>query len=286
MGTLIQEYGKRSLGLLLVLQFCLIGYANGQELGLARVDGDDPITIEADSGIEWKQEYSVVTARGNARAVRGDVEVRADSLSAFYRDRTGGEAQIWRLEAVGDVRISSLSNSAYGQRGVYDVDKAVFVLSGPEGVRFVGDEGTVSADGQLEFWERDRLLIARGNARARQGDRGLDADVLVAHLAQDESGATQLERIEAFDAVHVYTAEESVRADRGVYEVASGLASLSGAVRVIRGQNRLRGCRAQVDVTEGVSKLFGCGPEAGGRQVRGLIRPERTNELSTNNNPN
>lgn len=259
---------------------------SAQGIGVVPSESDLPITIEADGGIEWKQEHSVVTARGNARAVKGDIEVKAEALSAYYREGAEGETEIWRLEANGDVHISSQSDNAFGQRGVYDVDKAVFVLSGDDGVQFVGEKGTISADDQLEFWERDNLVVARGNARARQGERGVDADVLVAHLRTGADGALELERIEAFDEVYLYTPEEQARADRGIYSVASGLASLAGAVEITRGTNQLRGCRAQVDVTKGLSKLFGCSADGTGPQVRGLIRAEQANGLSTGERSN
>jgi lipopolysaccharide export system protein LptA len=63
--------------------------------GQARAQGIDltqggPIQITAKDGIEWRQAEQIVIAKGDARAVRGNVTVTADRLLAWYR-RKGGD---------------------------------------------------------------------------------------------------------------------------------------------------------------------------------------------------
>ena len=55
--------------------------------------GDKPVEIEADDGIEWQRDAKAYVARGNARARRAGVEIRADTLTAFYRDGADGAGQ-------------------------------------------------------------------------------------------------------------------------------------------------------------------------------------------------
>ena len=38
----------------------------------------------------------------------------------------------------------------------------------------------------------------------------------------------------------------------------SGIATLTGQVRLVRDDNELRGCRAEVNLNTGISKLFPC----------------------------
>ena len=52
-----------------------------------------PISITAKDGIELRQEQRQVIARGDARAVRQNVTVVADRLTAFYRPKSGAPAQ-------------------------------------------------------------------------------------------------------------------------------------------------------------------------------------------------
>lgn len=245
-------------------------------VGLDMGGSDLSLEITADNGIEWEQRQAVVRARGNARAVRGDVSVKANVLSAYYREKPDGQTEIWRLDAAGDVEIMSTTDTAYAERGQYDVDSAVLVLSGSDGVRLIGKDGQVTAEKQVEYWQAKRMLVARGNAEAIQGDKRIRADVLVAYLRDDADGKTALDRVEAFDRVRVVTAEEEVRGARGVYDATSGTAALTGAVKITRGKNQLNGCRAEVNLNTGISKLFACGGSgtSGGR-VQGLIQPEQ-----------
>ncbi len=247
--------------------------APAQSLNLTGGDADTPIEIYAEDGIEWRQENQLFLARGNARAVRGEVEVRADVLTAYYRETPKGGTDIWRLDADGKVRISSPGEKAYGEKGVYDVDNGILVLSGGR-VRLVTKEDEITADRQLEYWEKKQMAVARGNASAVRGDRRLRADVLAAYFRRDKDGKSAIYRIEAFDNVRIKTGKDKARADRAIYNVQSGIATLTGSVKIVRGGNQLRGCRAEINLNTEISKLFGCGPPgAGGKPVRGVIQP-------------
>jgi lipopolysaccharide export system protein LptA len=253
-------------------------HAKAQFGPLARGEGGGlPIEIFADDGIEWQQEQSVVVARGNARAIRGEVEVTADILSAYYREASTGESEIWRVEADGDVKIMTPSETAYAQKGIYDVDSGILVLRtrgrDAETVRVIGKNGDLTAREQMEFWEQKQMFVARGDARAVQGDRMVSADVLVAYLDRTAGGEDRVQRVEAFDDVVITTPRETVRAEHGVYRVDDGIASMLGAVKITRGSNQLNGCSAEVNLNTGISRLFGCpdGPRRG--QVEGLIQP-------------
>ena len=251
----------------------IAGPALAQSLSVISGDANTPIEIYAEDGIEWQQEKQVFLARGNARAVRGEVEVRANVLTAYYRETPEGDTDIWRLYADGAVRISSPGEKAYGEKGVYDVDNGILVLSGGR-LRLVTKEEEITADRQLEYWEKKQMAVARGNASAVRGDKRLRADVLAAYFRKDKNGKSAIYRIEAFDNVRIKTAKDDARADRAVYNVQSGIVTLTGSVKIVRGRNQLRGCRAEINLNTGISKLFGCGPRgSGGEPVRGVIQP-------------
>lgn len=259
-----------------VLLASLLGPTAGAQ-GLNFASGDEPLEISADNGIEWQQEQLVFLARGNAVAVRGQVRVRADLLRAHYRKTADGETTIIRLDAEGNVRISSPGETAYGDRGVYDMANAILVLSG-RGVRLVTASDTITADKQLEYWENKQMVVARGNALAARGDKRLGADVLTAYFRRDKNGKSKVYRIEAFDDVEVITASDIATGDRGVYNVETGIATLTGSVKITRGGNQLNGCVAEVNMNTNVSKLFGCAAKANGDgRVHGLLIPKKKN---------
>ncbi len=247
--------------------------AGAQSLNFASGDSDDPIEIYAEDGIEWEQEAHIFTARGNARAVRGEVEVRGDVLRAYYREKDDGGTEIRRLDAEGNVRITTPGETAFGETAIYDVGNAILVLKGRK-VRLIAGDDVITANRQLEMWERKRMVVARGNAYAVRRDRRLRANVLAAHYRRGKDGKDRIHRIEAFGNVHILTAQDIVIADRGVYNVESGIATLTGSVKITRDGNQLNGCSAEINLKTGISKLRSCGPGKSGKdRVRGLIQP-------------
>lgn len=233
--------------------------------------GDDPVTIEANDGIEWIREEKLYVARGDAKAVRGDLTVSADTLSAAYRAKDSGGSEVYRLEARGNVVIVSLEDRAVGDRAVYDIDQEVIVLLG-DNLSFVSGEDTITARDSLEYWETRRIAVARGDASAVRTNQQIDADILTAYFGDGPEGENRIERVDAIGNVVITTPEEVARGNEGVYDVLREIATLAGDVRVTRGENQLNGERAEVNLKTGLSKMLP-GSTSGGR-VRGLFMPE------------
>jgi len=258
-----------ALALALILA---VSPAQSQSLNFGSGDSDQPIEVFADEGIEWQQDNLTFLARGNARAVRGDVTIYADELRAYYRKLPQGGTEIRQIDALGSVRIVTPGETAYGERGIYDVDNSILVLSGGK-VRLVTANEEITARDQIEYWERKQMAVARGKAKVVQKDKKLAADVLVAYFNKNKAGKSEVHRVEAFDNVRVKTGKDSATSRRGVYNVNSGIATLTGTVQIGRDGNKLDGCRAEINMNNGVSKLFGCGPGGSG-QVGGVFRPK------------
>ncbi|BBK34991.1 hypothetical protein STAQ_00690 [Allostella sp. ATCC 35155] len=238
--------------------------------------GDKPVEILADEGIEWQQNSKAYVARGNAKAISGDTTVAADTLTAYYRDTTGGGTEIFRVVADGTVRITSGQGSVQGDRGVYEVDRAVFVLTGSD-IRLMSGGDVVTARDSLEFWEQRQLAVARGAATATRDDKRIRADTLSATLGKSAKGDNEVQRVDAFGNVLVATASETARAETGVYNLERGVATLRGKVRITRGQNQLNGEYAVVDLNSGVSRILPGPPRDGqpASRVTGLFVPNR-----------
>ena len=239
--------------------------------------GNSPVTIEADRGIEWHREQNIYVAIGNAKAVRGTVTVFADRLVAHYRAGADGAASdIYQVEAIGKVRIVTPSETATGDKGIYDVEKQVMVLTG-QGLRFTTPKQTVTARDSLEYWEGRKVAVARGDAVAWEGDRRVSADTLTAHLVEDaKTRNTRISKVDGFGKVRVSTGNEVATGAKGVYNLDTNIATLVGDVKVTQGRNQLNGDYAEVNMTTGVSRMLS-GPAAGrtGQRVRGLLVPEQ-----------
>lgn len=181
--------------------------ARAQGLDLSR---GGPVEVTASDGMEWRQNEQVVVARGQARAVRGDVTVLADRLVARYRKKAGagaaqaapappgvagtgdgGSNEIYRLEAEGNVRIFTATDMATGDRAIYDIDQAVLVLTGKD-LRLTTPQQVMTARDTMEYWSQKRMAVGRGEAAVTTNDaRRVAADTLVAYLSDPAPGAPQ-----------------------------------------------------------------------------------------------
>ena len=259
--------------------------AAAQGFDLAR-RADMPIEVYADDGIEWSQDGKSITARGNAKAVRGAVTVTADSLTAFYRDG-GGNSEIFRLEAAGQVTIASPKETATGAHATYDLDKAMVVLTGAP-ARLVTPTDTVTARDRIEYWEKDRKAVAVGDAVASRAERRIRADRLTAHFVEGRAGDLALSRADAVGDVTLRTAREVVTGEKGDYDAESGIVTLTGSVKITRDDNQLNGGYALVNLNTGLSSLFADPPGVkggGGRRVKGLFVPEKKDQGAQTSNP-
>jgi lipopolysaccharide export system protein LptA len=237
--------------------------------------GDEPLEINADEGIEWRRDEQTYIARGNALAARGRIAVHADVLIAHYRPAASGGTEVDRIDAEGNVRIVSPSETVYGDRGAYDVIGGVMVLVGKD-LRLVGEKDVITARDSLEYWEKRQIAVARGDAEAVREDKRIKADVLTAHFTPGGKGELKLTKVDAFGNVRVSTATEFARGDNGVYYVEREFATLSGSVKITREENQLNGEYAEVDLATGVSRLLGGPPGSEGvTRVRGLLVPKR-----------
>ena len=230
-----------------------------------------PIAVDADQAIEWHQEQKAYVARGNAVAKRGEVTISGDTLVAYYRDVPTGGTEIFRLAADGKVHIFTPAQNVYGERAVYDVDKKVAVVTGSN-LKLVTPTDVVTARDSLEYWESQNLAVARGDAIAIRAQNRVNADILVGLFAEAPGGALEMTRIDAQGNVVITTPSDVARGQQGVYNLKTNIATLTGDVRLTRGDNHLNGQTAEVNMNTGISRLLSTGDRTGGR-VRGLFVP-------------
>jgi lipopolysaccharide export system protein LptA len=169
------------------------------------------------------------------------------------------------------VHIFSPTQNVYGDRAVYDVDKLVAVVTGSN-LRLVTPTDVVTARDSLEYWETQKLAVARGDAMAVREQNRVNADVLVGLFADGADGSMEMTRIDAQGNVVITTPTDVARGRQGVYNLKTEIATLTGDVRLTRGENHLNGQTAEVNMKTGISRLLSTGDRSGGR-VKGLFIP-------------
>ena len=269
-------------------------------LGLNTQDNGKPITIEAEQGIEWQQNNRVYIARGHAKATRGQATIFGDTLYAYYRpvasaangnsapppaksgskptDPVGGSStEIYRLEADGNVRIATETQTVYCDHAIYDVDQTLLVATGKH-LKLETPRDTLTARDSLEWYDNKQLAVARGDAIAIQEGKRLRGDVLTADVTKGPNESSHISRIDAQGNVLVSSQGQIARGDTGVYDVDTGIATLAGHVTLTRADNELRGQYGVVDLNNNVSRLLSAPPGAQANegpkpQVHGLLVP-------------
>jgi len=260
--------GPALLAVLVVVVSIMAGGAgHAQAPGFSGRGGEGPLEVEADDGIEWNREAQTMTARGKARARQGDVAVDAEILTAHYREKAGGGNEVYRIDALGGVAITSEETRITGETGVYSLDQGLLMLKG-DNLKLQSQDQTITAKESVEFYIEKDYAVARGDAVAVRDEQRLRADVMVAWLGPSGKGEEEkrIRQIEAYGDVLISTPTEIVRGDKGLYNLDTQMAELCGSVKITRGKNQLVGECAQVNMKTGISRL------QGGR-VRGLFVP-------------
>jgi lipopolysaccharide export system protein LptA len=112
----------------------------------------------------------------------------APNSPASPTDDTSGN-EIYRLEAIGHVHIFTPTDNAWGDKAVYDMDKAVLILTG-HALKLVTPQDVITARDSMEYYSQTRISIARGNAVVVTNDgRRIAADTLVAYSAPPDQTA-------------------------------------------------------------------------------------------------
>lgn len=244
--------------------------AQGQTTDPFAAGEKNPIEIEAEEGIEWRRTEKLYIARGNATAKRGDLTVVADRLSARYRDKPGGGAEIWQIEADGHVRLSSPGRTVTGEHAVYNLDTRILRVSGANlGVDTGGEK--LTATESLEYHDGPQIAIVRGNAMIVQGDRNVRAEAMTGHFQRQADGKLDLFRLEADGNVEVRTPDTFASSAKGDYDLTTEIMTLSGNVKVTNAGNQFNGEFAEVNIKTGVSRLLG--NSSGSGKVKSLIMP-------------
>jgi lipopolysaccharide export system protein LptA len=179
--------------------------AHAQQLDLSH---GGPIDITARDGIEWRQVEQEVIARGDAKAIRGNVTVTADRLTAWYRKKNATEAaqatpasglagdpstegnEIYRLRADGHVHIFTATDQAQGDKATYDLDQSVLVMTGRD-LKLTTPNDVITAKDDLEYWPQKHMAVARGDAVVVTTDaKRVAADTLVAYTTDNPPPAS------------------------------------------------------------------------------------------------
>ena len=219
----------------------------------------DDMVVNAEDSLEWNQKEAFYHATGNAEALQGKHEIRAESLKAFY-DPQNVERTITRIIADGNVSFADENHSGRGRKLDYNAINLTYLLNGPDAV-ISGPDGSGTAEQTIIFKRAAQMVELVKNAEIQLKDgRHLSGQEIIIYLDDAEN----ISRITASGNVTIIQANGStVTADEADYNRADDSALLTGNVMVKDGKTELAGGRAEVDFATGTSKMLA--DKSGGR---------------------
>lgn len=108
-----------------------------------------------------QQDKSMVEFIGNARAIREDSIVLADSIKIFFhtdKTKTEGQNNVKEIVSTGNVEYTSGERKAFADKAVYTVETEILVLTG-KSPRLVTGESHVTGKKITLFRKEDKVLV-------------------------------------------------------------------------------------------------------------------------------
>ncbi len=236
----------------------------------------DPLTLTADTALEWHRDQQKIIARGNVTAIQGESKIQSALMTADYTE--GGDKNKFlpkTLRAENDVRISTPDGTAYGDVALYDIGQKNATLTG-ENLRLESDNFKLEANDRFSYNIQSGNLSAHGRAKLTQTTdkttNTIEADSLTAHFIKTAGKNRDLEKMTATGNVIITTPTEVITGDQGFYNKQTNQAELRGNVKILRGPNELTGSLASIDLVTNISTLSGGANNKG--QVSGVFYPE------------
>jgi len=119
--------------ILLLSWVSLVSLGHLEALAQLEDNSEAPIEITADS-MEWLNNEKIAIARGNADAVQGNYTLSAHVLTAHMAETamedSNAPSRIRRIDAEGNVILTTPRETARGGTGIYDLEKKVAILVG------------------------------------------------------------------------------------------------------------------------------------------------------------
>lgn len=129
---------------------------------------------------------------------------------------------------------------------------------------------SVGAEEQGAFDTQTCTSQWKGNVEVTQDRIRLRAQSLTTHHAKRGGSCGDIQKLDADRDVYYVTPNESVRADRAVYNLADDTVTFTGGVIVVRGQNVATSQRLVINLKNNDASLNG--------RVRGVFYPDRSGQ--------
>lgn len=241
----------------------------------------EDMNLTADDRVEWHHKAQKMIAVGNAIATRGDMQVRADKMSADYKKNTStGKNQISKVHADGHVKMKSARADAFGNTLDYNLEQDVIILRG-EPAKIKTATETITAEDNITYYPSQQKAIATGNVNANNGKDKIFGDKMIAYFepAKKQSNNLEMKQVEIYGNVKIINKDTTVWADKGLYNPKTAIVKLYDNITIEQNGNRMQGDYAQSDLNSGISKILA--GKTSKQRVTGIFKEKRKNQSSS-----
>lgn len=228
------------------------------------------IILNAENNVEYHQKEQKIVANGNAVATKDNMSIKADTLIGFYAPKN--KKKISRMEAHGNIHMTSPETEAFGDDLIYDNDTNIATLSGNP-AKIKKPDTSIIAYGDINYYRNEQKAIASGDVTAidSHGNK-VSSDVMSAYFSKDKTGKIILNKIDLSQNVKITTPDAIINADKGTYYAIDKRIELFDNVTINQKGNILKGSKAETNLNTGVSKMLSDGKKG---RVSGIFKEKK-----------
>lgn len=232
------------------------------------------ITLDAEKEVVWDSQAQKMTAVGNAVATKGDMNVKAEKMEAYYaKNSNTGKNTITEVHAFNNVIMTSPKANAYGDTLDYDVIKDEVILKG-QPAKLKTEKEIITAKESITYYPTTQKAVALGDVHATDKDNNqIFAQKMIAFFQKNEKGETIMDKVEIYDNVKIVTKDATVTADKGLYLPKIAVIKLFDNVLIDQQGNKLKGDFAETNLNTGKSRII-AGQTSQGR-VSGIFKEKK-----------
>ena len=210
------------------------------------------LTIDADGGVICDKEKLTCTAKDNVFVEKGPFQMYCDTLTTHIRKNSEGKMEMWRIVAVGNVRMigAEKSQKAFAPMADYNMDESKIVLLAEEGI--------------LPVVTKDQYILEAKKIEV---------------LVKKEGDKQSIDKMQAYENVVLSSPDEIAKGDFATYNPETNIAVMQGAVTIYRKDGKISGSEATVDLNAETSEMVNNSKDETGKpkRVHALILPKNMN---------
>lgn len=153
-------------------------YAQVPALPGGKHDAKTPIEVTADQ-LEVQQANNLAIFKGHVVAIQGDVRLKSDTMTVYYSAQgdkkaaaspAPGGGSIKKIDADGNVFLSTTEETASGNAGTYDVENQIITLN--KNVVLTRSKNVLKGDKLVYNFATGKSVLTSGGAETKPGQGG------------------------------------------------------------------------------------------------------------------